>query len=254
MEKQRRSCVEINRKHWDAIAKRSDPQKADYLRLIRDGHPYLEKIEPKIFPYLRKIQGKKIIIPQFGDALVLLACAKRGAIVTGVDLSREQIRLAKKGAKYCHVKATLIEADWQNLPESIPDNYYDLAVAECGIFIWIEDLDAWMKSTHRVLKTNGKMIVTDFHPFSLITERKQGRIVVKRSYFRQRHLINHLASDASEKNAPQSAEFLWKLSDIINATIEAGFQINRIEEFWVKQGTEDVSLIPTDFLIAATKK
>jgi len=248
------NSVEINRKHWEAIAKRNEPQKAEYLNLIRDDHQYLEKIEPKIFPYLQKIQGKRIIVPQFGDALVLLACARRGANVTGVDLSREQIRLAKKEAKYCHVKATLIEADWQNLPESVPDNYYDLAVAECGIFIWIEHLDAWMKSTHRVLKTNGKMIVTDFHPFNLITGQERGRIVVKRSYFCQGHPINHLASDASEKNAPQSAEFLWKLSDIINAAIEAGFQINRIEEFRVKQTAEAVSLVPTDFLLVATKK
>jgi ubiquinone/menaquinone biosynthesis C-methylase UbiE len=254
MKKHSLDYVEINRKHWNAIAKRSDKQKAQYLRLIRDDRSYLEKIEPRIFPYLQKIQGKKIIIPQFGDALVLLACAKRGAIVTGVDFSREQIRLAEKEAKYCNVKATLMEADWQNLPENVPDNFYDLAVAECGIFIWIESLDAWMKNTYRVLKTKGKMVVTDFHPFSLITEQKQGRTVVKRSYFSQGHPINHLASDASKENAPPSAEFLWKLSDIINAAIEAGFRINRIEEFRVKQDAEDVSLIPTDFLLVATKK
>jgi hypothetical protein len=111
-----------------------------------------------------------------------------------------------------------------------------------------------MKSTHRVLKTKGKMVVTDFHPFSLITEQKQGKLVVKRSYFHQRHPIDHLASGPSEKNAPPSAEFLWKLSDIINAAIQAGFQINRIEEFRAKQGSEGLSLIPTDFLLVATKK
>jgi ubiquinone/menaquinone biosynthesis C-methylase UbiE len=51
--------------------------------------------------------------------------------VIGVDLSREQIQLAKRAAKYCHIKATLVEADWQSLPKSVPHNYYDLAVAEC---------------------------------------------------------------------------------------------------------------------------
>jgi ubiquinone/menaquinone biosynthesis C-methylase UbiE len=254
VKEQGRTFVEINREHWDAIAKRADPKKAEYLRLIRDGHPYLEKMEPKISPYLQKIHGKKIIVPQFGDALVLLACAKRGASVTGVDLSREQIQLAKKGAKYCHVTATFVRADWQSLPVSVPNDYFDLAVAECGIFIWIGDLDAWMVSTYRVLKTNGKMVVTDFHPFSLITEQKQGKLIVKRSYFHQGRPIDHLASGSSEKNAPPSAEFLWKLSDIINAAIEAGFQINRVEEFRVKQDSEGLFLIPTDFLLLATKK
>jgi hypothetical protein len=83
-----RNLVEINREHWDAIAKRGDPKKAEYLRLIRDDYPYLEKMEPKIFPYLQKIQGKKIIVPQFGDALVLLACAKSGACHRRRSLTR----------------------------------------------------------------------------------------------------------------------------------------------------------------------
>ena len=61
--------------------------------------------------------------------------AKKGAIVTGVDLSSEQVRLARKAAKYIGVDVELVEADWQDLPRSISKNYFDLVVTECGIFI-----------------------------------------------------------------------------------------------------------------------
>jgi SAM-dependent methyltransferase len=213
--------------------------------------PYLEKIEPKIFPYLQDITGRRIIVPQFGDGLVMLACAKSGAIVTGVDISSEQVELAKEGADYCGVHLTLVKADWQDLPKKVPRDHFDLVVTECGIFIWIKDLDAWMKNAYRVLKKRGRLVVSDFHPFNLVSERKGEKVVIERSYFDQNHPINHLAS---EENDPPSLEFLWKLSDIINAAIEAGFRIDRVEEFYVAEETKRIPLVPTDFLLTATKE
>lgn len=56
-----------------------------------------------------------------------------------------------------------------------------------------------------------------------------------------------------EKDAPPATEFLWKLSDIINAAIHAGFQINHVEEYYVEQKPGKVPLLPTDFLLVATK-
>ncbi|MGQ9506319.1 MAG: class I SAM-dependent methyltransferase [Candidatus Bathycorpusculaceae bacterium] len=242
--------AEINKKHWNAIAQRERANKRDMFRLIRDDvSSYFEKWEPKLAPYLKHINGKRIIVPQFGDGLVMLACAKKGAIVTGVDFSREQIRFAGEAAEYCCVNVNLVEADWQNLPQSIPNNHFDLAVTECGIFIWIADLNAWMKNAFKVLKRYGKLIVSDFHPFSIITDEKDGKITFRRSYFDQSPEICE-----AEGDFPPSVEFRWKLSDIINAAIHAGFRIDYVEEYYVKQENNRVPLLPTDFLLAATKR
>ena len=75
-------------------------RKQNCLDPPKDGLPYLERWEPKLGLYLKHIKGKRITLPQFGDGLVMLGCAKKGAIVTGVDLSSEQVRLARKAAKY----------------------------------------------------------------------------------------------------------------------------------------------------------
>lgn len=239
---------QVNRKHWNVWARRNWPYKKDRLKQIKDGAPYLEEIEPKLAPYLSDIRGKKVIVLQFGDGLVLLACAKKGAIVTGVDFSGEQIRLVKEAAKYCDVNVNLVEADCQNLPESIPSEHFDLAVAECGIFVWIWGLNAWMRNAYTVLKYGGKLAVSDFHPLSAIAEEKEGRAIFRRSYFDQRPEIVQ-----PEKDAPPSVEFHWKLSDIINAAIWAGFQVDRVEEYYVEQRPKKVPLLPTDFLLVATK-
>jgi lipopolysaccharide biosynthesis glycosyltransferase len=102
-----------------------------------------------------------------------------------------------------------------------------------------------------VLKKNGRLVVTDFHPLSLIAEEKEGKTTIERSYFNQGCPINHLASENDEQ---PSNEFLWKLSDIVNASIKSGFRLDYLEEFYVKGESGKVPLIPTDFLLVATKE
>jgi ubiquinone/menaquinone biosynthesis C-methylase UbiE len=245
--------VRMNKRHWNAIAKRERANKADMFRQVKDDASlYLEKWEPKIGPYLKRIEGKRIIVPQFGDGLVMLACAKMGAVVTGVDFSSEQIRLAREAAAYCGAEVDLVEADWQNLPKKIPNNHFDLVVTECGIFIWIADLDAWMRNAYKVLKKGGRLVVSDFHPLSIIAEEKNESVTFRKSYFDQGPKA-YESEFWGDKDVPPAIEFLWKLSDIINAAIQAGFQINRVEEYYVEQKPRKVPLLPTDFLLVATK-
>lgn len=178
--------VKMNRLHWNALADRWWKERASLLQQVKNDSAYIEQMEPKMAPYLRKIRGKKVIVLQFGDGFVMLACAKKGALVTGIDLSSEQVRRAEKAANECGVDVKPMEADCQNLPDSIRSSNFDLAVAECGIFIWIENLDAWMRNAHRVLKKGGRLIVSDFHPFSICTQWKEGETVTfTRSYFDQ---------------------------------------------------------------------
>jgi ubiquinone/menaquinone biosynthesis C-methylase UbiE len=242
-----RDYIRVNRRHWNAIAERARSGKAKMLKQIRDGAPYFEKWEPKIAPHLRNIKGKKIIVPQFGDGLVMLACAKEGAMVTGVDFSREQVRFAREAATYCGVDVNLVEADWQNLPESVPNDYFDLVVTECGIFIWIRNLDAWMRNAYKVLKNCGELIVSDFHPISIIAELKGDKVAFRRSYFDETPEV------CDSEDTPKSIEFRWKLSDIINAAIQAGFRVNRVEEFYVEEPA-GIPFIPNNFLLVATKE
>lgn len=234
-----------NRRYWDSVAQRNWEEKAGLRRKIKDGFPYLEESEPKIAPYLKDIKGKRIIVLQFGDGLVMLSCAKKGALVTGVDFSREQIRLAGISAQECGVNLDLIEADCQCLPSTIPDSHFDIAVAEDGVFSWIEDLDSWMHGVHRVLKAKGRLVVSDHHPLTSCLQVEKARPRFTASYLYQMPRILK-ASDGT----PSSVVVLWKLSDIVNAALKAGFVIEHMDEF-VAPGVE--APIPGYFLLVAKK-
>ena len=246
--------IRINRKHWDAVAVKNWPSKKAVLpEIVRDPDAFLERVEPHLFPYLKEIKGSRVIVLQFGDAHVMLACAMKGAEITGVDYSSEQVRLAREAAELCEVNLKLVEADCQNLPESIPESHFDLAVAECGIFLWIADLDTWMRNAYRVLKRGGKLIAQDFHPISLAAKDfrvkiEDGIVAFRKSYLDQSAEVRH-----SEPDLPPAVEFNWKISDVVNASIRAGFQIDHLEEFYDGPG-ESLNLIPNYYLLIATKK
>jgi ubiquinone/menaquinone biosynthesis C-methylase UbiE len=249
-----RDYIRMNKRHWDAIATKNWAKKrAELPDIVRDPDSYLKRIEPYLHPYLEDVKGKRVIVLQFGDAHVMMACALKGAEVTGVDLSSEQVRLAGKAAEICGVDVKLVEADCQNLPDSIPSSYFDYAVAECGIFIWIADLHAWMRNANRVLKRGGRLLAQDFHPISLVAKDWRAKIEDGIVAFRKSYLDQSPETYHREDNTPPAVEFTWKISDVINAAIDAGFQIDRLEEFYDRP-EESLNLIPNVYLLAATKK
>lgn len=246
--------IRINKEHWDAVAVKNWASKKALLpEIVRDPDAFLERVEPHLFPHIKEIKGSRVIVLQFGDAHVMLACAMKGAEVTGVDFSAEQVRLAGEAAEFCGVNLRLVEADCQSLPESVPESYFDLAVAECGIFVWIADLDAWMRNAYHVLRKGGRLIVQDFHPISLAAKDfhakvENGIVAFRRSCLDQTAEVRH-----SEQALPPAVEFTWKISDIINASISAGFQIDYLKEFYDGLG-ESLNLIPNYYLLIASRK
>nr|ADQ54417.1 methyltransferase type 11 [uncultured marine crenarchaeote E37-7F] len=216
----KKEIITTNKKHWDAIAiKNKVKKKRELSNIIRDPDAFLQRVESHLFPYLKDIEGKRVLVLQFGDAHVLFACALKGAEVTGVDFSSEYIQLAREAAKICKVNVTLVEADCQALPETIPDSSFDYAVPECGIFIWIANLNAWMSNAHLKLKKGGTLLVQDFHPLSIITKDfrvklNDGIITLRKSYLDQTPELY-----LSEDDLPPAVQYNWKISDVINAQL-----------------------------------
>ena len=248
----RDEIVGINRRHWDYMAERGWPKREEYLSIAYDPDSYLQKREFMLHPYIEEIRGRKVIVLQFGSAQVLIACALKEAQVTGVDISSEKIRLTKKALRLCRTEATLVEADCQNIPPNIPRSHFDVALAECGVLIWIPDLDAWMGNAYSVLKDGGLLLVQDFHPISMIVDDfvvKGGgdrRLILKRSYLDQE------PEHFQDGDGPPGVNFTWKLSDVANAAIGAGFSIRRLEEFYDRLD-EEPNLLPNKYLLVADK-
>jgi SAM-dependent methyltransferase len=253
----REEIVQINEHHWDVVTRRAsrDREKwADELRNIADDPDhYLKTREHMLYPYLREVTGRRVIVLQFGSAQVLLACALRGAEVTGVDLSSEKISLAQEALEKYHADAKTFKADCQDLPPSIPRSHFDIAVAECGVLIWIPDLNAWMSNAFSVLKDGGLLLVQDFHPISSIVDDFVVKAEGNRSIVVQRSYLDQSPDYLRDENYPLGVNYTWKLADVVNAAIGAGFQIRRLEEFYDRV-EEEPNLLPNKYLLVAERR
>lgn len=101
--------------------------------------------------------GMRVLDLTTGTGEVAHALAKRGAQVTGVDLSPQMIEAANQ--KYNLPNLNFTVADAAALP--FPDRSFDLVTCAAGLF-FIPDMLAALTEWKRVLKAGGKLHFTSF--------------------------------------------------------------------------------------------
>lgn len=92
-----------------------------------------------------------------GQGVVLKKISERGGnrikSLTGIDLSGRLLEMAKKTIP----QARLVKGDAEGMP--FPDNSFDFAVM-IGVFPYLLDVDKALSEVKRVLRPDGKLIVT----------------------------------------------------------------------------------------------
>ncbi|OAA90959.1 hypothetical protein WY13_01025 [Clostridium ljungdahlii] len=133
------------------------------------------------------------------------------------------------------------------------EKYFDVVFMEGGILYYFHDINQFMKIMQQLLKTNGKMICSDFHPFQKISD-ILGLEQPTMSYFSTNVFEGEMAHarffpDEIRRQMPLCSYRKYTISEIINAVIENGFTLNRFDEHpsWAN---EDV---PGEFTIIAKK-
>jgi len=101
--------------------------------------------------------GEKVLEIGVGIGTDLVNYAKNGAIVSGIDLTEEAIRMTKKNLKLRGLKYESLQiADAENLP--FKDSSFDLVVS-LGVLHHTPNMDKAIKEVYRVLKPHGKAII-----------------------------------------------------------------------------------------------
>jgi 2-polyprenyl-3-methyl-5-hydroxy-6-metoxy-1,4-benzoquinol methylase len=130
---------------------------ADYYRHEVHGPALLAMCEP--------VAGLHALDLGCGQGFFTRELARRGARVTGVDISEEQIAFARQheareplGIEYRIVSATEVSAHW-------PDGCFDLVTA-CMSLHDMAGVGAVLKGAFAVLRTGGRMVFSVPHPFT----------------------------------------------------------------------------------------
>lgn len=110
--------------------------------------------------------GKKILEIGYGQGTDLMQFAKRGALVSGVDLSPTHQRLARRRFELAGIPADLQLADAENLP--FADASFD-AVYSFGVIHHTPGTQRVIDEVHRILKPGGRAILGVYHRHSVFS-------------------------------------------------------------------------------------
>ena len=157
--------VEINRDYWNGMA---DDWVAAGEQLWACSTPewgiwgHSEK-DLSMLP--EHLGGKDAIELGCGTGYVSGWLARRGARVTGIDVSSEQLDTARRLANLRDLEITFLEGNAERV--DLDDATFDFAISEYGAAIWC-DPDNWLREAWRLLRPGGELVFLGNHPLMLV--------------------------------------------------------------------------------------
>ena len=189
----------------------------------------------KCFPVL---SGVQICVPSCGDCHAVYAFALLGAFVTASDISESQLAAAEKSAEALGIRDRIrfICTDTMTL-DHIPDGSFDLVYTSRGVFVWLYDLEAMFHSVFRVLKSGGRFICCDIHPF--------------RRPFDESGALHKSYDEIGPLENEWNVNFHWRVSDLVNTVISSGLILSQVIEITEKD--DPLPLLPKWLCLSARK-
>ncbi|HET7089227.1 MAG TPA: class I SAM-dependent methyltransferase [Anaerolineae bacterium] len=171
------------------------------------------------------VAGKHVLEIGCGGAQAAIAFAKRGAVVTGIDIAEAQLRFARELAAKEGVEITLLQGDMADLGP-IATASQDVVFSACA-FGYVDDLFACFAEVHRVLKPTGIFVWSVGHPFNqVLDDHHPEALIVINSYFDTGIHIE----GATDTPGEAFASFNRTISDYFDLLIQTGFVVERLIE------------------------
>ncbi len=177
-----------------------------------------------------------------------------GAEVTVFDISEANKKYAVETAEFAGVNIGYEVCDILEIDMEKYAGCFDVVFMEGGILHYFHDIDAFMRVMNRLLNGGGKMICSDFHPFTKISdalELKQPTM----SYFSTDIFEGEMAHARfygyeTRKQIPKCFYRKYTISEIINSIIRNRFTLERFDEH--PSWTNDK--LPGEFTVIAQKR
>jgi len=216
---------------WDEIA----PVHVESYRevaMLREGREVLDEIELR---EVGDVEGKTMLHLQCHIGTDTLAWARHGAIVTGLDFSTESLACAEKLRDELGLDARFVHANVYDAREAI-DGQFDIVYTSKGVLTWLRDIETWGRIVAHFLKPGGTFYLMEMHPtLNVLEMEKPGELSFKYRYF-HRPEPTIWADDADYANPDYVAEnasyeWDWTVSDIVNALLKAGLELEFVNEY-----------------------
>lgn len=176
-----------------------------------------------------------------------------GADVTVFDISRDNCRYALELAEAAHTTIHFEVCDILEIDLQKYGNFFDVVFFEGGVLHYFHDIHSLMNILHSLLRPGGKLIASDFHPYTKIMDILDFQMPVL-GYFSTEVYNGEMAHarffpEDIRKDMPLCSYRKYTVSEIINAVIHTGFVLEQFDEHpaWTD------SRMPGEFTLIAHK-
>jgi SAM-dependent methyltransferase len=190
---------------------------------------------------LGDVRGRRMLHLQCHFGMDSLNWARRGAIVTGIDLSDKAIEEAKRLNDELGLDATFICSNIYDLHPGhtgystapiIQKASFDIIFTSYGVVGWLPDLDKWAELIAYYLKPGGLFYIAEFHPVVWMFDEEFTHV---RYYYDNREvIITENYGTYTDRNADiKGKEYSWNhsISEVLTALLGQGLQIGQFSEF-----------------------
>lgn len=208
--------------------------------------------------YFQNVKGLNIGNPCGASGKKAVALALMGANATVFDISEENKKYALELSIAAEVHLDYQLGDIYDVDLTKYGSYFDILYLEGGILHLFDDLNRFIKTLHALLKPEGKLILSDFHPFRKLNPKGSSLAMsvpqTKGDYFDDQIYyaeapFKPFFSEEEQEDFPDCMYRFYTLSQIINSVVQNGFILKEFNEHpnW------DDSKLPGEFTIYAIK-
>ncbi|WP_043614748.1 class I SAM-dependent methyltransferase [Nonomuraea candida] len=221
--------LRINRANWNARVPVHVTSDFYDVAGFRAGGSALRPFE---LEEVGDVAGRDLVHLQCHFGLDTLSWARRGARVTGLDLSDAAIGEAARIAGECGIPARFVAADVYDAPEALGGATYDIVYTGVGALVWLPDVTRWAATVAALLRPGGFLYIAEFHPFTDVLDDETGTRVTHDYFDRGPHVYadpySYAGDDVLEHQT--SVQFRHGLGEIVTAIAAAGLRVEFLHE------------------------
>ena len=219
---------EANRELWNQRTVVHKDSSFYNLAGFKKGQTVLTPIE---LNEVGDVKGKKMLHLQCHFGMDSLDWARRGAEVTGVDLSDQAVEEAEKLNEELGLNAKFICCNVYDLRKYC-DEKFDIVFTSYGVVGWLPELAKWAEIVAYFLKKGGTFYLAEFHPVVWMFDEDFTHI--KYPYDNKELIVTENLGTYTDRNADiKGKEYSWNhsLGEVLNSLINAGLKIELFNEF-----------------------
>lgn len=182
---------------------------------------------------LGSVNGKSLLHLQCHFGQDTLSWSRLGAKTTGIDLSNEGIKEAKRLNATLGLDATFIESNLYDVPEKV-EGEFDIVFTSYGVIGWLPDLKKWGEIIANKLKSGGVFYMIEFHPIVWMFDYLQTPPKLAYPYIKSDAIYEEYKGTYTNSDADIiSKEYGWNhgLGEVVSALTNAGLHIEFLHEF-----------------------